>query len=250
IPEGKDPDEAIKAIGADEYKKRIEQSISFLEFIFYQYSKANFFSIDEKLKFVEAVAEDIAEIKDPIKRDIYIDELCSRTGIKRSLIADKIEKVEKIHSADKKILNAEEFSIPENEQLIIKALLSSKNDYLKKVLSIPKPIIQSLKTSSIILKLADGEEITDERELKILAFVNNSCHEINEIKNLEGAIYSLTKNFFDKKRGELTVKLKEAKSRGDNELADIILRELSSMIVNESKNIENMKLEIKESKDD
>lgn len=250
IPEGKDPDEAIKAIGAEEYRKRIENSLTFLEFIFYQYSKGNFFSLEEKLRFLEAVAGNIAEIKDPIKREAYLNELSDRTGVKKSLITEKIEKMGTIHSVEKELLNEEEFEIPEDEQLIIKALLSAKNDYLKKVLSMPKQILQSLKTSTLVMKLVEGVEISDERELKTLAFVNNSCHEINGIKNLEGAIYSLTKDFLDRRRQELTAKLKEAKKRGDNELADIIFRELSSMIANDVKNIQNMRLELKESKDD
>ncbi|MFB3851792.1 MAG: DNA primase, partial [Acidobacteriota bacterium] len=181
IPEGKDPDEAIKAIGAEEYRKRIENSLTFLEFIFYQYSKGNFFSLEEKLRFLEAVAGNIAEIKDPIKREAYLNELSDRTGVKKSLITEKIEKMGTIHSVEKELLNEEEFEIPEDEQFIIKALLSAKNDYLKKVLSMPKQILQSLKTSTLVMKLVEGVEISDERELKTLAFVNNSCHEINGI---------------------------------------------------------------------
>lgn len=250
IPEGKDPDEAIKVIGAEEYKKRIENSSTFLEFIFCQYSKSNFLSLEEKLKFLEAVAGSIAEIKDPIKREAYLNELSDRTGVKKRLITEKIEKMGKIHSVDKVLLNEEEFDIPEGEQLIIKALLSAKTDYLQKVLSIPKSIIQSLKTSTLISKLMEGVEISDERELKMLAYVGNSCHEINGVKNLEGAIYRLKKDYLEKRRSELTAKLKEAKARGDNELSDIILRELSALVANEAKTIENIRLDLKESLDD
>ncbi len=250
VPEGKDPDEAIKLIGADEYKKRIENSMTFLEFIFYKYSKSNFISLEDKLKFLDDVAQNIAEINDPIKRDAYLNELSDRTGVKKGLITEKIEKMGKIHSVDRNLLNEKEFEIPEGEQLLIKALLSANNDYIKKILSIPEEVIQYLKTSSIITKLLNGIEITDELESRILAFVNNSCHDINGIKNLEGVIYRLKKDFLEKKRRELTAKLKEAKARGDNDLADIILRELSSTVANEAKNIENIRLELKESKDD
>lgn len=247
IPEGKDPDESIKIIGAEEFKKRIDNSMTFLEFILYQFSKGNFFSIEEKLKFLESVVVNIAEIEDPIKREGYLNELSERTGVKKSLIVEKIEKMGKVHSIERELLKEREFDVPETEQVIIKALLSAKEDYLLKVLSIPKPIISSLKNRELISKLCNGIEIEDERENKIIAFINNSCKDIGDIKDIDGAIYTVTKEFFERKRAELTAKLKDAEVRGDREFADIILRELSAMILDEARKIKNMEFEIKES---
>jgi len=77
--------------------------------------------------------------------------------------------------------------------------------------------------------MLDGQEITGEEELKILAFVNNSCHEVVSESDIKGAIVSLRKDACERKRKELTAKMKDAEVKGDNELVGILLREINAV---------------------
>jgi DNA primase len=228
IPEAKDPDDAIKILGVGEFKKRIDESVSFVDFVLYQFNLQKMATLDEKLSFLEKVAGDIAEIKDPIKKEGFLNEISSRTGISKRTISKKIDSLEKVSSSEV-IEKEKEILLSVNEIILIKSLLTFNREYLSLISAIPKNILSTLNTFPLIEKLLDGQEITGEEELKTLAFVNNSCHEVVSENDIKGAIVSLKKDFCEKRRKELTAKMKDAEVKGDRELVGILLREINAV---------------------
>ncbi|MGN0382738.1 MAG: DNA primase [Eubacterium sp.] len=75
----KDPDEFIKALGADEYQKRIDSADNFfffqVETIKKEYDLSN---PAEKTKFYEKIAEMLLEFSEEIERDNYLQAVCNR----------------------------------------------------------------------------------------------------------------------------------------------------------------------------
>ncbi len=228
IPEAKDPDDAIKLLGITEFKKRIDESVSFVDFILYQFNLQNMTNLDEKLNFLEKVSGDIAEIRDPIKKEGFLNEISSRTGISKKTISKKIDSLEKITSSEV-VEKEKEIFLSVNEIILIKGLLAFNREYFSLISAIPKNILSTLKTFPLVEKMLDGQEITGEEELKILAFVNNSCHEVVSESDIKGAIVSLRKDACERKRKELTAKMKDAEVKGDNELVGILLREINAV---------------------
>ncbi len=84
----KDPDEFIKALGADEYTKRIDEARnSFLFEIDKMKEDLDLTDPEVKSKFYQSVARKLLEFRDELERNVYIDAVSNEYGIpKDSLI--------------------------------------------------------------------------------------------------------------------------------------------------------------------
>ena len=80
----KDPDELIKACGADEYKKRImDAENSFLFTVGMMEKDYNMSDPTEKTKFQTAIAEKILDFEDELERTNYMDAVSAKYGMAR-----------------------------------------------------------------------------------------------------------------------------------------------------------------------
>jgi len=88
----KDPDEFIKNLGADEYRKRIEEA---KEAFFFEaetlHGKVED-TVASKTKFDHEIAQKIAEIEDPLERSNYIDAVSAKYGIDKAALKDAVNK--------------------------------------------------------------------------------------------------------------------------------------------------------------
>lgn len=90
----KDPDEFIKALGAEEYQKRVDEAVN-----------AFYFEVerlldgkdpgdpDVKTNFAHDIAEKLARIRDDIERDTYLDAVSKRYGIKSELLRSYVNRI-------------------------------------------------------------------------------------------------------------------------------------------------------------
>lgn len=79
----KDPDEFIKALGAEEYEKRIDSARnSFLFEIDKMKEEIDLSDPDAKSKFHQAIARKLLEFRDELERNVYIDAVCNEYMIK------------------------------------------------------------------------------------------------------------------------------------------------------------------------
>ncbi len=86
----KDPDEFIKALGVEEYKKRIEEAKSAFDFeISVLETNYNFNEPEEKTQFFNEVAKKILIFEDELERNTYIDAVAVRYNIR----ADDLKKL-------------------------------------------------------------------------------------------------------------------------------------------------------------
>ena len=84
----KDPDEFIKALGGNEYEKRIADARnSFLYEIDKMKEEMDLSDPDMKSKFFQAIARKLLEFRDELERNVYIDAVCDEYMLpKESLI--------------------------------------------------------------------------------------------------------------------------------------------------------------------
>ena len=89
----KDPDEFLKKYGTDKFLKCIEEAKSP---VLYKISalKANYdLSMPEQLtEFLKAAAEEIAQLKEPIERDVYTREVASSVSVGEEALAAQVKK--------------------------------------------------------------------------------------------------------------------------------------------------------------
>ncbi|MCR5323749.1 MAG: DNA primase [Lachnospiraceae bacterium] len=140
----KDPDEFIKNLGADEYRKRIENA---KEAFFFEAETmhANVEDdADSKTKFDHEVARKLASIEDPLERSNYIDAVSKKYNIDKKALTDAVNKYgleaedrkialetkERADNDRKKQINPEEGQLL-TEKLLISMLANEKRLFVK-----------------------------------------------------------------------------------------------------------------------
>lgn len=90
----KDPDEYIKKFGAKKFEAIINKSKSVLEFEIQKiYEKYNLDIAEEKTKFLNEFCVLMADVKNPIERDVYIGKMSKDTDTNKSAIIDRVESI-------------------------------------------------------------------------------------------------------------------------------------------------------------
>lgn len=103
----KDPDEFIKALGADKYEKRIENARnSFLFEIDKMREETDINDPDMKSRFYRSVAKKLLEFSDELERNVYIDAVCEEYMLPKDSLIKTLGKLSlTISEEDLKNLN-------------------------------------------------------------------------------------------------------------------------------------------------
>ncbi|MDE6209525.1 MAG: DNA primase [Lachnospiraceae bacterium] len=103
----KDPDEFIKALGADEYEKRIKNARnSFLFEIDKMREETDINDPDMKSRFYRSVAKKLLEFSDELERNVYIDAVCEEYMLPKDSLIKTLGKLSlTISEEDLKNLN-------------------------------------------------------------------------------------------------------------------------------------------------
>ena len=99
-PEGKDPDEFVRSVGAEAYKMYIENAPLFIDFridsILIQ--KDNYKTPQERAQYISSIIPVLCEIKNTIIRAEYIESVSQVLGIDSSVIKSEVESYERANS--------------------------------------------------------------------------------------------------------------------------------------------------------
>ena len=92
----KDPDEFIKAKGADAFRKLIEQSESRMEYLLQQLeAKYNLSVVDQKASFISDASKLIARLPDKAQRQVYSRHIADKVGVSAEAVITDVERVRK-----------------------------------------------------------------------------------------------------------------------------------------------------------
>ena len=90
----KDPDEYILKYGPIKFEKLINNSVSLVEYKVKKLKeKYNLESTDDKIKFLNKMAEILSKVDNNIEREIYIEKLSKEVGVGKEAIVAEIEKI-------------------------------------------------------------------------------------------------------------------------------------------------------------
>ena len=90
----KDPDELIKKSGEEAYRACLKEAVSGRMFELIALEKDyNQSDPADRTRFLNAAAGKLAEIEEPVERDVYIDAAASRFMIKRQDLADLVNRI-------------------------------------------------------------------------------------------------------------------------------------------------------------
>ena len=92
-PEGKDPDEFVRSVGAEAYKEYIKKAPLFIDYRISSIlkDKDKYKTPQEKAQYVSTIIPVLAEIKNRIIRSEYTDMISQSIGIDSSVIASEID---------------------------------------------------------------------------------------------------------------------------------------------------------------
>ncbi len=88
----KDPDEFVKKFGVTKFKEKLKAAVIMEKFQLQALNeKYDLKDLEQKRKYIADYCNIIANFKDPIKRDIYVGELCSRFNLDRYVVLNYIK---------------------------------------------------------------------------------------------------------------------------------------------------------------
>ncbi len=152
----KDPDEFIKALGAEEYQKRIENARnSFLYEIDKLKADTDVTDPEQKAKFYNSVAKKLLEFEDELERNVYIDAVSEEYMIPKDSLIKTVNKLALTYEPDRAKYE-ESFAKKEEKQAESKM---PKDDGIK---AAQKTLITWLiEEPSLYLKIKDIIKATD-----------------------------------------------------------------------------------------
>jgi DNA primase len=154
LPEGEDPDSFVLKHGGIEFRERLANAVSFIDFKAKQFQRSGAFATAEgKTQAVRSLVRSIAKMKDELKRNFYVKEVAEKYEVyenllyrelerslaqeKRTTRADSIPKSTFVQYQPKadRILVPEMKSIPPEEHDILKLILEGDSDVIRYLLS-------------------------------------------------------------------------------------------------------------------
>ncbi|MDN5330967.1 MAG: primase [Tepidanaerobacteraceae bacterium] len=94
LPEGKDPDEFIKARGKEAFEELVTSAQNFIDYrLNLAKNGLDLKSQDGKLKFVKRAVLILAEIEDSVERELYVQKISGELNIPRKTLYEDIDKV-------------------------------------------------------------------------------------------------------------------------------------------------------------
>ncbi|MCF6095912.1 DNA primase [Thermovorax subterraneus] len=94
LPEGKDPDEFIKARGKEAFEELVKSAQNFIDYKLNSAKKGlDLKSQDGKLKFIKRAVLILAEIEDGVERELYIQKLSDELNIPKNTFKEDINKI-------------------------------------------------------------------------------------------------------------------------------------------------------------
>ncbi len=182
-PEGKDPDEFVRSVGADEYLKYLEKAPLLLDFQINQVLKNNKDATSpvEKVKVVKELIPILKEINNKIVRSEYIKVVSSTLKIDEKALTSEISKS----------INSTAFS-PKIEENNVKRIVTKSSNIIEKaqknLLSLYLVNVKPLNFQEINEKL-ENINFTDENLIIVKNTIDKLIFSVNNVKVLTEALY-------------------------------------------------------------
>ena len=157
LPEGDDPDSFVLNHGGNEFRQRLSNAISFIDFRAKQFQRAGAFAtVEGKRDAIRSLAQTIAKIGDEITRNMYIQEVANnyseKFGVYETHLSHEVatirsqeQRVRVTHSPLKqtKVMQEAQTSsltvgseeIPPEEHDILRLILEGNSDVIRYILS-------------------------------------------------------------------------------------------------------------------
>jgi DNA primase len=173
LPEGEDPDSFVLKHGGMEFRERLTNAVSFIDFKAKQFQRSGAFTTTEgKTQAVRSLVQSIAKMKDELKRNFYVKDVAEKYEVYESLLYRELERA---LAQEKRTTRAD--SIPKSTfvqrqseadrplTLEMKPIPPEEHDILKLILEGDSEVIRYLLTNISLV------QFSDERMRRLAQFV-------------------------------------------------------------------------------
>jgi DNA primase len=163
LPEGDDPDSFVQKHGGNEFRERLLNAISFIDFRAKQFQRAGAFTTAEgKTQAVRSLVQSIAKMKDELKRNFYVKEVAEKYDVYESVLFHELEHAisQKKHgsrsdSYPKSNYAARQAGTEKPELPEAKVIPPEERDILKLILEGNPDVIRFVLSNISLLQLSD-----------------------------------------------------------------------------------------------
>lgn len=261
IEGAKDPDEFVVKYGPERFQKYVDSAISLVEFKVKMLKRQlNLENVNDKIKFLNEVANILSKIENNMEREVYIDKISLEYKVSKEAIYAEVNKKLYGNSQTEKKLERPVTTIREvkqdvaekevdektkkTESLIIYLLINYPDKSFVRLESIVKNnLIKLEKNKLIINKLYEEHRkgninieniidlFEDENIVNYLSGIMSSNFEITDVdKCIDDVILTYKKEILLKKRNDIMNKLNSQNTITKDEVANLE-EELNSVII-------------------
>ena len=261
IEGAKDPDEFVVKYGPERFQKYVDSAISLVEFKVKMLKRQlNLENVNDKIKFLNEVANILSKIENNMEREVYIDKISLEYKVSKEAIYAEVNKKLYGNSQTEKKLERPVTTIREvkqdvaekevdektkkTESLIIYLLINYPDKSFVRLANIVKNnLIKLEKNKLIINKLYEehGKDniniesiidlFEDENIVNYLSGIMSSNFEITDVdKCIDDVILTYKKEILLKKRNDIMNKLNSQNTITKDEVANLE-EELNSVII-------------------
>ena len=261
IEGAKDPDEFVVKYGPERFQKYVDSAISLVEFKVKMLKRQlNLENVNDKIKFLNEVANILSKIENNMEREVYIDKISLEYKVSKEAIYAEVNKKLYGNSQTEKKLERPVTTIREvkqdvaekevdektkkTESLIIYLLINYPDKSFVRLESIVKNnLIKMEKNKLIINKLYEEhgkgniniesiiDLFEDENIVNYLSGIMSSNFEITDVdKCIDDVILTYKKEILLKKRNDIMNKLNSQNTITKDEVANLE-EELNSVII-------------------
>lgn len=179
-PEGKDPDEFVRSVGADAYRMYMENAPLFIDFQLENIlkQKHNFKSPQEKAQYVKQIIPILAEIKNRIIRSEYIDMVAQSLSIDPNAIRTEMRVFERAN-------------LPQTERIVknvtkSSSVLQKAQKNLLSVFLVPDSPLTFTQINEMIADVAFDDQIL----INVKSTIDKLICSVNNVKELIEHLYT------------------------------------------------------------
>lgn len=261
IEGAKDPDEFVVKYGPERFQKHVDSAISLVEFKVKMLKRQlNLENVNDKIKFLNEVANILSKIENNMEREVYIDKISLEYKVSKEAIYAEVNKKLYGNSQSEKKLERPVTTIREvkqdvaekevdektkkTESLIIYLLINYPDKSFVRLESIVKNNLIKLEKNKLIINKLYEEHgkgniniesiidlFEDENIVNYLSGIMSSNFEITDVdKCIDDVILTYKKEILLKKRNDIMNKLNSQNTITKDEVANLE-EELNSVII-------------------
>lgn len=261
IEGAKDPDEFVVKYGPERFQKYVDSAISLVEFKVKMLKRQlNLENVNDKIKFLNEVANILSKIENNMEREVYIDKISLEYKVSKEAIYAEVNKKLYGNSQSEKKLERPVTTIREvkqdvaekevdektkkTESLIIYLLINYPDKSFVRLANIVKNNLIKLEKNKLIINKLYEEHgkgniniesiidlFEDENIVNYLSGIMSSNFEITDVdKCIDDVILTYKKEILLKKRNDIMNKLNSQNTITKDEVANLE-EELNSVII-------------------